>query len=572
MIQVGSDELDALAALSSVSSSLSASFPLPFRILVLVSLGALCWALNLHVLHLMGIDTAVVLDIRSPSSPNEHIHPSTLYAPVYQLAACLAAWTGLCWILGFKLVAGGDGQSAAGKLVAAMSLFLAAGLLFLPAERLKKSERMLLIRCACNPCIDCLNKTLMWAVMASRSLKRTVTDSIFRPVPFCDVILADVLTSFARVLADFWVCICIVLFINFGEDDSLVEQYRNLGVPIITALPYLFRFRQCMAEYFTAPAISPSLPAAHTTGTSTLQIPGNGHASASFHPTQSSHQHRHQPSIFVAPASAASTPASPRTRALYNALKYSTAFPVIILSALQNGRDPFNHPHDAAVVHRGLSPSSWLSPMALFRLWLLSVLINSLYSFWWDVTNDWGLHLLSPVFKRDFPFIEAPKGGTWLRRTTLFPDSTVYYLVVFLDLILRFTWSLKLSPHLHSIHEIDLGIFMLQALEVIRRWIWVYGRIEWEAVRKGGDVLEERLRMRHSNSDDKLPLRAGGGYSPPLSPTLASSQPSGSVTLDRRASASQRKGNTTRQSQHEYESFLDDDSGPGRSIVDSPKR
>lgn len=246
-----------------------------------------------------------------------------------------------------------------------------------------------------------------------RSLKRTVSDSIFRPVPFCDVILADVLTSFARVLADFWVCICIVLFITHGEDDSLVEQYRNLGVPIITALPYLFRFRQCISEYFTAPSISPSLPAAHTSATSTLQVAGNGQPN-SLSAGPGPHQHRAQPSIFVAPASAASTPASPRTRALYNALKYSTAFPVIILSALQNGRDPYNHPHEAAAAPRGFSLINWVSSMTLFRLWLLSVLVNSLYSFWWDVTNDWGLHLLSPTLKRTFPYLEAPKGGTWL--------------------------------------------------------------------------------------------------------------------------------------------------------------
>lgn len=324
-----------------------------------------------------------------------------------------------------------------------------------------------------------------------RSLKRTVTDSIFRPVPFCDVILADILTSFARVLADFWVCICIVLFITHGEDDPLVEQYRNLGVPIITALPYLFRFRQCIAEYFTAPLISPSLPAVISTATSTLQVPGNGHAASSHG------HHHHQPSIFVAPASASSTPASPRTRALFNALKYSTAFPVILFSALQNGRDPYNHPEEpTTLLGRGLTAApAWFSSMTLFRLWLFSVLINSLYSFWWDVTNDWGLHLLSPTFKSTFPYLEAPKGGTWLRRTMLLPDNSAYVAVVLLDLVLRFTWSLKLSPHLHSIHEIDLGIFMLQALEVLRRWIWVYGRIEWEAVRKGGDALEERMRL-----------------------------------------------------------------------------
>lgn len=141
-----SDEDDTLAALSSVSHSLSAIFPLPFRILVLVSLGTLCWALNLHVLHLIGIDTAAILDVRSPTNANEHIHPSKLFPPVYQLAACLAAWTGLCWILGFKVIAGGDGEAATGKAIAAMSLFLAIAMLFLPADRLKRVERMMLVR------------------------------------------------------------------------------------------------------------------------------------------------------------------------------------------------------------------------------------------------------------------------------------------------------------------------------------------------------------------------------------------------------------------------------------------
>lgn len=141
----------------------------------------------------------------------------------------------------------------------------------------------------------------------------------------------------------------------------------------------------------------------------------------------------------------------------------------------------------------------------------------------------------------------------------LFPDSTVYFLVVVLDLILRFTWSLKLSPHLHSIHEIDLGIFILQALEVIRRWIWVYGRIEWEAVRKGGDTLEERMRLRHNDSDLSLPLRANGGKSPPLSPPMISSQPAGGAALDRRVSASQRKLHTAKQSQHEHEELMSKD-------------
>lgn len=31
----------------------------------------------------------------------------------------------------------------------------------------------------------------------------------------------------------------------------------------------------------------------------------------------------------------------------------------------------------------------------------------------------------------------------------------------------------------------------MESLEVLRRWMWVYLRMEWEAVRKGGGGREE---------------------------------------------------------------------------------
>lgn len=96
----------------------------------------------------------------------------------------------------------------------------------------------------------------------------------------------------------------------------------------------------------------------------------------------------------------------------------------------------------------------------------------------------------------------------FLRPILLLPDPTIYYLAIAIDLILRFTWSLKLSSHLHSIHEMESGIFVMEALEVVRRWMWVFLRVEWEAVRKGGGGLnldredgENRLRMQDEEDD-----------------------------------------------------------------------
>lgn len=47
----------------------SASFPLPFRVLFLIGLAIFLWATNLHVLHLLGLDTAYILDFRDPGEP-----------------------------------------------------------------------------------------------------------------------------------------------------------------------------------------------------------------------------------------------------------------------------------------------------------------------------------------------------------------------------------------------------------------------------------------------------------------------------------------------------------------------
>ncbi|UZJ54400.1 hypothetical protein CBS101457_003720 [Exobasidium rhododendri] len=64
---------------------------------------------------------------------------------------------------------------------------------------------------------------------------------------------------------------------------------------------------------------------------------------------------------------------------LYNAAKYASAFPVIWLSVMQG---------DAK------NQDETTNSSAFFYLWILSVLLNSFFSFWWDVTHDWGLDML----------------------------------------------------------------------------------------------------------------------------------------------------------------------------------
>lgn len=159
---------------------------------------------------------------------------------------------------------------------------------------------------------------------------------------------------------------------------------------------------------------------------------------------------------------------------------------------------------------------------------LLAVVINSLYSFWWDVTHDWGFDLLLPRTKKPsdgrahspprplmLPRIHSRSGLMTSRgsdestkelieeelslmgerpisdkrypyglRPTLLLPLPVYPFVIFADLVLRLTWSIKLSSHLHAYADGDRLIFLIEFAEVLRRWMWVFLRVEWELVKE----------------------------------------------------------------------------------------
>ena len=106
---------------------------------------------------------------------------------------------------------------------------------------------------------------------------------------------------------------------------------------------------------------------------------------------------------------------------------------------------------------------------------LLFVFVNSFYSFWWDVTKDWDLSILAGEQQRNNP------DHSWgLRRHTFFYSKNIYYIAIVLDLILRCTWSLKLSPHLDHFNDLEGSIFVIEILEVFRRWVWIFFRVETE--------------------------------------------------------------------------------------------
>lgn len=232
---------------------------------------------------------------------------------------------------------------------------------------------------------------------------------------FGDILLADALTSYAKVLADLFVCLC--MFLSRGG-SATKRPDRNCGgqvfVPLLMAVPSMIRLRQCLIEYLRVRR-APYKESAGWGG-----------------------QH------------------------LANAAKYATAFPVIIFSALQ----------------RNLAPEDKNVSAGLYRAWLVAMLVNSLYSFYWDVAKDWDLTLFSESRERNSP--EHPYG---LRRRLMIHTPAVYYAVIGLDLALRCTWVIKLTPGLDHVADFESSVFIIEFLEVFRRWVWIFFRIETEWLR-----------------------------------------------------------------------------------------
>jgi hypothetical protein len=122
--------------------------------------------------------------------------------------------------------------------------------------------------------------------------------------------------------------------------------------------------------------------------------------------------------------------------------------------------------------------------------------------------KDWDLSLLSLSSRARSPPVDPitkrPEYPYGLRRYCYFVRPSIYYFVIALDLLLRCTWSLKLSPHLHHINEWEGGIFVLELCEVFRRWVWVFFRVETEWVRNNkGPVPDDLLLGEYTGKYDE---------------------------------------------------------------------
>lgn len=353
--------------------------------------------MNLHFLHIRRIDVPDL--IRYPRRSNT-LQP-THHHSTYRLASFLSLTSGAS-ILIFWLATRRDPQRVIDyDWLPMANLFSLAVLFAIPLRRLSVSHT------GRGRLLSTLRRISVGGLAETKDGK------------FGDILLADVLTSYAKILADLFVCLCMFLT---HDGSATARPDRDCGgdvlVPIILAIPSAIRLRQCLIEYVRVR----SGPYREATGW------GGQH--------------------------------------LANAAKYSTAFPVILLAAmLRNQQDG------------GSSPG-------LYRAWVAACLLNALYSFYWDVAKDWDLTLFAGARARNAP--DQPFG---LRRRLLVHRPGVYYAVIALDLALRCTWVIKLHPQMDRLSNFESSIFLIQFLEVLRRWVWIFFRVETEWIRNAAPGL-----------------------------------------------------------------------------------
>ena len=258
-------------------------------------------------------------------------------------------------------------------------------------------------------------------------LVRAIRDSLaspFSPVTFWHVLVADYATSLAKALADVQITACVVVsFFAAGGglvsptrvaltrsggaslSDAIFETYkaecsRSVANALCLALPFWCRFAQCSRSF--------------------ADTGGKKH--------------------------------------VVNALKYCSAFPLIIIGFMEKRADPLD-----------------LESLARYRkIIVVAAVVNSSFSFFWDVVVDWGL--LRPK-RRNVIF-----GSLGLNRSGV-AVALGYAALLSFNLATRFAWAATVFSKTNN--TLPRTMFLLEAIEVLRRTVWAIFRIEHEYISRG---------------------------------------------------------------------------------------
>jgi hypothetical protein len=103
--------------------------------------------------------------------------------------------------------------------------------------------------------------------------------------------------------------------------------------------------------------------------------------------------------------------------------------------------------------------------------WVFSGLAT-FYGTYWDIVYDWGL-------------LHRPS-KSWLREKLLVPHKSVYYVAMVVNVVLRLAWlQTVLDFNISFLHR-ETMVALIAILEIIRRGIWNFFRLENEHLNNVG--------------------------------------------------------------------------------------
>jgi hypothetical protein len=148
---------------------------------------------------------------------------------------------------------------------------------------------------------------------------------------------------------------------------------------------------------------------------------------------------------------------------LINLGKYCAVLPVLWLPVMK---------YSSTVHMLDMTPVQVAYDRWIDGVWLYAVIIYTAYTFTWDVFMDWGLA---------WPDATAP---VLLRSRLMYSRVWYYYAAMIVNLVLRMCWTLRLSPQLQKHASADAFRLLFELLEVFRRFVWIFFRVEWECVKE----------------------------------------------------------------------------------------
>ncbi|XP_064649063.1 solute carrier family 53 member 1-like isoform X2 [Lineus longissimus] len=167
---------------------------------------------------------------------------------------------------------------------------------------------------------------------------------------------------------------------------------------------------------------------------------------------------------------------------LVNAGKYSTTFFVVLFSALNKY---FTGHHGPSTIQNNV----------FFYLWIISCIVSSCYTYTWDIKMDWGL------------FDKNAGENKFLREEIVYAYKGYYYFGVIEDFILRFAWTFSVSVGEGGLVHGEILKTVLAGLEVTRRFIWNFFRLENEHLNNCGQfraVRDISIAPIHANDQSLL--------------------------------------------------------------------